>query len=240
MKLIAFLRSLVVALIYPLVVLGYAIVIVVLGYFPGARAIQDRVVGHWAKISLILFGVSIDVVGLEKLPAGGYIGLFNHTSNFDILAIQALIPRIRFGAKIELFRIPVFGSAMRAAKALPIARARREEVLKVYEEAKGRLLEGECFILSPEGTRQKQEKLGPFKSGPFLFAINAQVPVVPMAIKGASKIQPKSALLPNSHAWNSKIQVIIGEPIPTLGLTADEKKKLQTQVMSAFYQMGLD
>jgi 1-acyl-sn-glycerol-3-phosphate acyltransferase len=138
-----------------------------------------------------------------------------------------------------LFQIPIFGHAMAAARALPIARSKLSEVMKVYEQATGRFANGECFILSPEGTRQKEERLGPFKSGPFLFAISAQVPVVPIAIQGASKIQPKGVLLPNSQKWKSLIKVSIGKPILTVGMTADSKKDLQDQVQNALCQMGL-
>ena len=240
MKLVSFLRSALSALLYPVIISGFALVIVILGWIPGARNIQDLVVGFWAKSSLFIFGVSIKVYGIEKLPKGGYIGLFNHTSNFDILAVQSLIPRIRFGAKIELFKIPIFGHAMAAARALPISRAQRTEVMKVYEEAEVRLAKGECFILSPEGTRQKEEKLGPFKSGPFLFALSAQVPVVPVAIKGASKIQAKGSFLPNSHQWISQIEVSFGDPIATTGLTADSKKLLQSKVYDSLLNLGLN
>lgn len=240
MNLLALIRSALVALIYPVVITFFSTIIVLLGAFRFLRKTQDKVVGWWARSSLKLFGVELEVTGLDKVPSDGYIGLFNHTSNFDILAVQAVINRIRFGAKIELFRIPVFGQAMRAARALPIARAKREEVLKVYDEAKVRLQSGECFILSPEGTRQKEEKLGEFKSGPFLFAISSQVPLLPIAIKGAGKIQPKKSLLPNVHKWKSKIEIHIGDPISTKGLVADDKKALQKRVREAFYALGLD
>jgi 1-acyl-sn-glycerol-3-phosphate acyltransferase len=238
-RVLAFLRSFLAALIYPLVVLIFAALIVGFGIVPSMRKLQDWIIAVWAKLSLVMFGVELEGSGLEKLPPGSYLGLFNHTSNFDILAVQVLIPRIRFGAKIELFRIPIFGHAMAAAKALPIARSKIQEVMKVYEQAKGRLAQGECFILSPEGTRQVEEKLGPFKSGPFLFAIQAQVPVVPIALIGASQIQPKGMLLPNRHQLKSKIRVIVGEPIPTNGMTEDSKKLLQEKVLESFHQLGL-
>lgn len=239
MKFIAFLRSSIVALLYPFVIVFFAALIVLFGYIPRGRAIQDKVVATWAHWSLMLFGVEVKFIGQEKLPPGAYLGLFNHTSNFDILAIQSLIPRIRFGAKIELFRIPIFGNAMAAAKALPIARAKRSEVMKVYDEAQSRFAKGECFILSPEGTRQVEEKLGPFKAGPFLFAIAGQVPLVPIALKGASKIQPKGTLLPNSKQWKSTIEVIIGDPIPTTSLTQESRKLLQEQALAEFHKLGL-
>lgn len=238
-KLVSLARSLLAACIYPFVIIIFAALIVLSGLLPQCRKIQDGVVALWAKISLALFGVRLKYSGLEKLPEGAYLGLFNHTSNFDILAIQSLIPRIRFGAKIELFKIPIFGHAMAAARALPIARSRRDEVLKVYEQAQLRFAKGECFILSPEGTRQIEEKLGPFKAGPFVFAIEGKVPLVPIALKGASKIQPKGVILPNSHQWHSTIEVIVGDPIATVEYNLDNRKDLQKKVLQAFLGLGL-
>ncbi len=62
---------------------------------------------------------------------------------------------------------------------LPIDRGNRNKVMKVYENAIARVNRGEAFALAPEGTRQKQVELGRFKRGPFEFAINAQMDIVP-------------------------------------------------------------
>lgn len=227
---LAIIRSFFAAIVYPFFVIFCAILIVILGTNPSLRRTQDRVVGVWARYSLWLFGVKVHGLHLERLPQKGYLALFNHTSNFDILAVQSLIPHIRFGAKAELFKIPLFGLAMRASGALMIARAHRDEVLKVYEGARLRMVQGESFILSPEGTRQPIEELGPFKSGPFLLAIASQCPIVPIAIKGANRIQPKGQWIPNIQRWCSMIEVSIGEPISTQGMTAESKQELQNKV----------
>lgn len=240
MNLLYLFRSFLGLLAYPFLIVIITILIVMLGITPRWRRAQDKVVGAWARMSLWLFGVKVKGHYLDRLPTNGYLALFNHTSNFDILAVQTLIPRIRFGAKIELFKIPLFGLAMRASGALAIARSNREEVLKVYEGAKIRMVQGaECFILAPEGTRQPTERLGPFKSGPFLLAIASQCPVIPIAIKGAAAIQPKGKKLPNSQHWQSTIEVFIGEPIPTQGLTQESKQGLQNKVRESFARLGI-
>lgn len=239
MNLLPIVRSVIVAVIYPTLVIGFAIFVVALGMSPATRRAQDHVIAAWCRWSLFLFGVRVVGRGLEKIPEGPYLALFNHSSNFDIFAIQSLIPRIRFGAKIELFHIPIFGQAMRAARALPIARSNREEVLQVYREAQARFAQGECFILAPEGTRQTDEKLGPFKAGPFLFAIEGQVPVVPIAVIGANAVQSKKVWLPNTHRWSSTIEVRVGEPIATKSFSETSRKGLQEQVRSALLSLGL-
>ncbi len=240
MILLPIFRSFLGLIAYPFLIIIITVLIVILGVTPRWRRTQDKVVGAWARTSLWLFGVKVKGHYLDRLPSNGYLALFNHTSNFDILAVQTLIPRIRFGAKIELFKIPLFGLAMKASGALEIARSNREEVLRVYAGAKIRMAQGEeCFILAPEGTRQPTEKLGPFKSGPFLLAIASQCPVVPIAIKGATAIQPKGKKLPNTQKWHATIEVLVGEPIPTQGLTEESKQDLQNKVRESFVRLGL-
>src|SRR5690606_10302576 len=120
------------------------------------------------------FGVRLTVEGLENLPAEGCIMVFNHSSHFDIFALAAGITKSsRFGAKIELFKIPVFNWAMRTVEVLPIRRRQRDQVLKLYEDSVPRVHSGESFYLAGEGSRQPTDQVGEkFKSGPFIFAID--------------------------------------------------------------------
>jgi 1-acyl-sn-glycerol-3-phosphate acyltransferase len=197
------------------------------------RKVLDLIASAWGLGSCWLFGVHLIVEGKENIPTEGCLFLFNHTSFFDIFSVQGVVPHLRFGAKIELFQIPIFGAAMRASGALPIAREKRQEVFKVYEEAKKRFELGDQFALAPEGTRNTEEKLRPFKSGPFVFAINGQVPVVPVVIKGAYAILPKGGILPNTDQWRREVRVRFLAPVSTKGLSIEDKVGLQQKV----YQM---
>jgi 1-acyl-sn-glycerol-3-phosphate acyltransferase len=128
---------------------------------------------------------------------------------------------------------------MKRVGMLPIARHQREKVLKIYQEAEGRVAKGECFALAPEGTRQSKRELGRFKTGPFIFAVNAQVPIVPLVLAGALDIQPKGHFLFNTRAWKSRVIMDVGEPIPTKGLGMDQLPQLQEEVrgrMEATYK----
>lgn len=154
--------------------------------------------------------------------------MFNHSSFFDVFAMVTGIPSFRFGAKIELFSIPIFGAAMRRVGVLPIARQRREEVFKLYEGTVGRIRMGEKIALAPEGTRQADEKiLGSFKAGPFVLAINSQCPVVPVIIRNAGSVLGKKSIIPNWRHWTQKIEIQILEPITTIGLSLDDRPLLQ-------------
>jgi 1-acyl-sn-glycerol-3-phosphate acyltransferase len=186
----------------------------------------------WSAAVLWLFQIRVEATGVERLPEqGGGIIVFNHQSHFDIPAMMlSTAASIRFGAKIELFKIPFFGGAMRAVGTLPIARESRSEVLRTYQEAKARFNENTIFVLAPEGTRQAEPQLGRFKKGPFSFAISAQVPLIPVVIKGAYEVLPKKNLLVNVGAWSRTIRIHYLPAVETKELTQADVEGLLTTV----------
>jgi 1-acyl-sn-glycerol-3-phosphate acyltransferase len=166
--------------------------------------------------------------------AGGGILVFNHQSLFDIpVVISTTFKHIRFGAKIELFKVPFFGAAMRAAGTLPIARQNRNEVMRVYKEAEARFMRNTIFVLAPEGTRQKEPVLGRFKKGPFFFALSGGVPLIPVVIRGAHSVLPKQSLMVNVGRWTRKIHVEYLDPVITQGLGTAGVSELMNQVRDA-------
>ena len=152
---------------------------------------------------LILSGIRVEVSGVENLPKDtGFLYLFTHSSHFDIPVMMAHSPRgFRFGAKSELFKIPVFGHAVALSGTLPITREDRKKVMKVYEEAEKRVANGEVFALAPEGGRRTGSEIKPFKSGPFIFAMNAKMPIVPVILCGVSGVMKKGSIRINSKQW---------------------------------------
>ena len=212
-------------LTYPRAIFGIGFVPIWTGVFSliviffGLLKQSDRTTGAmmmWARGILWVYGIRIRARGFEKLPSqGGAILAFNHQSLFDIPAVLAHCRRnrIRWGAKIELFRIPMFGPAMRAASNLPIARHKRAEVLEVYRHASRLFADGFMFALAPEGTRQEKPEIGAFKKGPFLFSSNFGVPVMPIVIFGAHAVLEKGSLLVNTKKWISSIEVRVLDPV---------------------------
>ncbi|MFZ4403876.1 MAG: lysophospholipid acyltransferase family protein [Pseudobdellovibrionaceae bacterium] len=230
LKILSYPRSLLSALIYPPFIIFYSIATILAVAVFRSRRLQDFLMTCWARQSCYLFGVDVELHG-EALPAHqGCVYVFNHTSFFDIFAIQGWIKNLRFGAKIELYKIPFFGKAMQMAGVLPIARQSKEDVFKVYEEAQSRLSKGEKFALAPEGTRQHNEKIGSFKSGPFIFAINCQVPLVPVVVCGAAQALPNDKWIPMWGIWSKKIQVSILPAVATTGLAVSARSQLQVQI----------
>jgi 1-acyl-sn-glycerol-3-phosphate acyltransferase len=199
----------------------------------------------WARTTLLLFGVSLDISGLENFPSGGSLVVFNHSSHLDVPALYAGVPgNLRFGAKAELFRIPVFGAGMRALGALEIHRGERGKVLKLYQTSVDRAKAGETFVLAPEGTRQDGEVLGRFKAGPFIFALAGGLNIVPVVIYGAQHIHPRTSLFPVRVQGRRAVKFRILPSVDAAQWPADSRKELQAHVRSMmdkhFQEMKLE
>jgi 1-acyl-sn-glycerol-3-phosphate acyltransferase len=238
MKLFFRLRSLLAAFILVVTTATCSAFVIAQAIFFPNRDRENWIIEKWSRFTLWTFGVRLKAVGLENVPKGSCLFLFTHTSFFDIFSMQATFPEVRFGAKIELFSIPIFGRALRRTGMLPIARGQREEVFKVYEEAKERALKGEKFALAPEGGRTDGLSLQPFKTGPFVFAINAGMPLVPVIIRGAKEVMGKRDFLPNSKKWISEISVRYCPPISVTEFTIAQRSELQAMTyekMQAYY-----
>jgi len=154
----------------------------------------------------------------------------NHQGNFDILALTLAIPR-RFSwiAKEELFRVPLFGGAMRRAGYIPLDRSDGRRALKSMDAAAARIRNGSSVVVFPEGTRTKDGNLLPFKRGGFLLAAKAGVPVVPLTINGSMKINPRNRL----ELYPGVIRISFAEPVITAAVKGKDKQELMEQVRTA-------
>ncbi len=200
------------------------LVILVATVTRNSRPIDFISIHLWARFILWMAGVRLEVRGRENVQPGGkgFLILFNHSSNFDI-PVLFLFPRsFRFGAKVELFKIPFFGRAMAMCGVLAIDRGNRNKVMRVYDSAISRVESGECFALAPEGTRQNEPKIGTFKRGPFEFALNAKADVVPVVLAGVYEVLPKKAVWVNMGRWRRKVIMEILPRVPTQGLTTEQ------------------
>ena len=186
----------------------------------------------WARDILSAAGTPVIAEGLEQIPRDRPV-LFasNHSSMFDIWALFATLPgSVRFVAKKELFRIPLLGGAMRAAGHIPIDREARKRAFEAYDEAARLIRKGTSSpVVFPEGTRSRTGELLPFKNAPFALAIAAQVPIVPVYVHHTFEILPKGA-------WRLRprpIKLLVGPPISTAGLNADDRERLRNEVRAA-------
>ncbi len=188
---------------------------------------QDRVQRGWARALLRASGVSVRADGLEHLEQGGAaILVSNHQSNFDIFALLHALPAsVRFVAKQELSRIPALAQAMHAAGHVFIDRSDRRGAVRTMRTAAARMREeGLCLGLFPEGTRSRDGRLGPFKKGSFVLAIEAQLPILPVAVDGGWRLARRGRIRAG------EVRVRVGAPIPTEGRTPADRDAVLAEV----------
>ena len=207
----------------------FAIVVIVaglLGLPNRPNGLFDRAPRLWARIALRVAGVRVVLHGAERLsPFKARVFVSNHVSWYDIFTLMAILPRYRFVAKAELFRIPLFGPAARRAGTIPIQRENRKAAFQAYEEAANEIRGGASVVVCPEGTRGETYALRPFKKGPFVLAIAAGAPVVPLVVFGTREVQRKGSFVIHSGT----VHVHFLDEIPTAGLHYDDRDRLADQ-----------
>lgn len=147
----------------------------------------DSRLDSWSRRLLEQAAVDLVCSGSEHLQDGqSYVVMSNHQSHYDIpVLFQTLRMPVRMVAKTELFRIPVLGRAMHDSGFVEIDRTDRRRALESLRLAGQRIVNDRLSIwIAPEGTRSKDGRLGPFKSGGFHLAMQAMVPILPISIDG--------------------------------------------------------
>lgn len=132
------------------------------------------------------------VDGVEHIPAEGPVILCsNHLSNLDPMTVACMLERkVRFIAKAELFRIPLFGSLITALGAIPVKRGSvsRETIRATLKVLRA----GEVVCIFPQGTRS--DKIGEGKKGAASFALKSGAVVIPVAVSGYRLFRPTTVL----------------------------------------------
>jgi 1-acyl-sn-glycerol-3-phosphate acyltransferase len=225
MKPVALLRSLLVLTVAPLLTLLVSIITLIWTVLFRRSADEAQVFGrYWGKFICALSGVKVTIEGVENLaPDRIYIFAANHQSQFDILTLQGYLAfNFRWLAKKELFRVPIWGAAMKRAGYIPVDRSRGRQALKSLDEAARRIADGTSVIIFPEGTRSPDGKLQPFKAGGMVLAIKSGVEIVPVAISGTYEILPKGRLM----LQPGNVLIRIGMPMPTDAYRTNQKHEL--------------
>lgn len=189
--------------------------------------IFDKVPRWWSSSVLWAAGIKVRVHGLGKAAdEGPRIFASNHVSWFDVPALAKVLPRYKFVAKAELFKVPIFGGAMRAAGMIEIQRDNRKAAFGAYDVAAERIRTGNSVVVFPEGTRGHAYPLRPFKKGPFVLAIAAGVPIVPIIVHGTIEIMRKGSL----WAHPGTIDIHLLEPVSSIGVDYDHREMLMQTV----------
>jgi 1-acyl-sn-glycerol-3-phosphate acyltransferase len=200
-----------------------------LGARRGRGSVFDMAPRWWARVIAWSAGMRVITHGRESIDdSRPHIYVANHVSIMDIPAMLHAVPDHGFVAKRELSRVPLFGPAARAVGVVYIDRENRKSAFAAYEEAAEKVRAGQSLIVFPEGTRGSAYGLRPFKKGPFVLAIRSGVPIVPVIIHGTIEVTPNGRL----DVTPGTVHVHLLDPIPTAGLTYDDRTALADQVRS--------
>jgi len=149
-----------------------------------------------SQIGLRIAGIDPRAEGVENIPARTCLFVCNHVSNLDPPVVVGRIPgRVALLAKRSLFRIPFLGTAMRLGRFIPVQREDPSAARASVRLARKYMREGISYVIFAEGTRSRDGRLGQFKRGSFLLAIEAGAPVVPVSVIGTQHLQPRGATL---------------------------------------------
>lgn len=203
--------------------------VLVIGIFDKKKNYTGKIAKTWAKWILFMSGIHPRIEGLNHIDSQqNYIFVSNHESILDIPVALSLLPKnIIFLTKKELFRIPFFGWAMKAAGMIRVNRQNREEAKKSVNETLSALnVRNVSVLVYPEGTRSEPGKILPFKKGSFILAIQSGLPIVPISTLGTGlKLKRKSLDMKKEQ----NIQLLVHEPIYTTGLDVENDKVILMQ-----------
>jgi len=216
----------------PLIILAtivFATVSVAISLFDATGRRQARIAVAWSRALLKVSGVKGKVEGLENIsPNGVYVFASNHASYMDTPVVLGNIPvQFRFLAKRGLFMIPFLGTHLQRAGHIPVFRGNARQNLKTLVMAAETVQKrGISLLIFPEGVRSQDGTLGQFSEGAAYIAIKAGVPLVPLTLQGTRAVLPFGSGLPRP----GRIRMLIGDPIPTEGLSLKCRERLTAQV----------
>jgi 1-acyl-sn-glycerol-3-phosphate acyltransferase len=199
----------------------------VLGIGGKERRVQQWCMQTWARTICFAAGVRLELRGAEHIARDrGTVYASNHVSWFDIFAIASLLPRYTFVAKAELRKIPIFGWGAEGAGVVFLARQNRKSAFEAYRHVARQVSDGLSVVVCPESTRGLSYELRPFKKGPFVLAIAAKAPIVPVVVYGTREIMPKGSF----RVRSGTVHVHLLEPVPTIGYDYEHRHELMNVV----------
>ena len=208
------------------VVIG--IMVIIYSFFSRTGNGPHLLARFWANSILWVSRVKVRVSGAERLdPEKSYIYMPNHQSNADIPLLLGRLPvQFRWLAKAELFKIPIFGRAMRGVGYISIDRSNRKSAFESLARAAATIRNGTSVLIFPEGTRSRDGRILPFKKGGFVLSVDSGRPIVPIIIRGTRDIIPKGHFMIRP----APVSMEILEPVETAGYTRKTKDQLLEKI----------
>jgi 1-acyl-sn-glycerol-3-phosphate acyltransferase len=189
----------------------------------------------WSWLILKTTGVQVVASGLDRFdPSGSYLFAANHQSIYDIPILFSTVPcQLRILAKASLGRFPFLGWHL--ARTGHVLVDRQHPGPDIFRKVRRLMQQRVSLMVFPEGTRSVDGTLARFKGGIFMLAIEAGLPVVPVAIDGSRFVMRKGRLT----TCPGRVTLKVLEPIPTAGLSRGDARRLADEVRQAIARTGV-
>ena len=192
----------------------------------------------WGKTLSFIFNIKLVVKGKHNLQNRNYVFASNHASLIDIPLLLIAVNRYTvFIAKSELSKIPIFKSILDMAGFIFVDRKNNDNAVKSMNNLMDDIKKiPRSVAIFPEGTRTRDGELLPFKKGAAIFAINTDIPVIPVAISGTFSWSKKKLF----DMSQSVISFEFGEPIVTENYSFDDRDHLNERIKTKIKNMKID
>jgi 1-acyl-sn-glycerol-3-phosphate acyltransferase len=202
--------------------------VVALVWFVRPKTLARIFARSWARINSWATPMLVSVRGRHHIdPAQSYVVVCNHQSQYDIFMLYGWLDiDFKWVMKQELRNIPVIGIACDKLGHIYVDRSNREAALASIEAAKTRVVDGTSVLFFPEGTRSRDGRLKPFKKGAFHFALDLQLPLLPITINGTRQILPSDTL----DLFPGRATMTIHAPVGIEGYRRDNINELAAAV----------
>ena len=227
-------------LLLPLIALATAFfgsISLIIGLWDKSGNQQHYIAHLWARTLLILSLSPISLEGAEKLHLHETaVYASNHLSYYDTPVLFAKLPfQFRILAKQSLWKIPFIGWYLNRSGQVTVDQSSARNAVASLNRGVATLKHGLPLVIFPEGGRTATGTIQPFVSGAAYMAIKAQVPLVPVTLIGTYELLP----IHTYHLNPRPITVIIGDPIPTTGLTTRDADALTQQLLKTITETYL-
>lgn len=212
-----------------------SLILLFIGLFHTGKMFE-KAIKMMCRWILFCVGIRLKVTGIENIdPNKQYIIMMNHVNIMDPFVSYARYPGKARGIEEEgHFKWLFYGWVIRRIGQIPISRKQGRKAMEALEKAAQLIRNKKEFsvIILPEGTRTRTGKLGNFKKGGFLLALEADLDILPMIQIGAFQFKRKGSWLMRP----GKIELVFEKPIPTKGYSRENINKLIQKTRNSFLE----
>ncbi len=205
------------------------------GLFDGDGHLMHWFARGWSWLIMKSIWSPVKVIGLDKIDTSRpHVYAVNHASALDIPVLYVNLPfQFRIAFKKELLAYPVIGWHLKRSGQICIDQQNPSRSISSIRQALKELKDGVPLVIFPEGGRTPDGEIKPFLPGAFFLAIKAQVDIVPVALIGTYELLPMNTY----HIKCRPLEMRVGEPISTAGLTGRDLETVSNQVRAAMERL---